>query len=253
MRFVPALITAASLLACSVASGRDFQLARDTFAFSNDTVFAYGVDEAGLLKIRFREKPADFSHRCFVLSEAVLQFRKYARFAPEQPRVTREEYGRLIRQIRGIPLWCRGPQAPIVVPGYRDLGSFSEAYEGLFKENLGHWLPSYLRVGNWRMLMGHPRAGQAAAAQWLRDSLAQGQLRAVYLARFPHMNHVVVVYGVHPKPNGDLRFAVYDPNSPRTAHWLDYRQDQRSFDFEKRWYFPGGRVNVMRLFLSPFH
>ena len=253
MPSLPSLLAATALFACSTGSAREFNLARDTFAFSNDTVFAYGVDEAGLLKIRLREKPVSFSHRCFVLSEAVLQFRKYVRFAPGEPRLTREEYGKLIRRIRGIPLWSRGPRAPIVVPGYRDLGSFSEAYEGLFKENLGHWLPSYLRVGNWRMLMGHPRAGQAAAAQWLCQSLEQRQLRAVYLARFPHMNHVVVVYDVHSKPNGDLRFSVYDPNSPRTAHWLDYRRDQRSFEFEKRWYFPGGRVNVMRLFLSPFH
>jgi hypothetical protein len=83
--------------------------------------------------------------------------------------------------------------------------------------------------------------------------MAEGRPRALYLARFPHMNHVVVPYAVKPEPGGNLRFQVYDPNYPSCPSWLLYRADQRSFDFEKRWYFPGGRVNVMRVFISPFH
>ena len=79
------------------------------------------------------------------------------------------------------------------------------------------------------------------------------QLRALYLARFPSMNHVVVAYAMHPESAGDMRFDVYDPNYPNKPSWLLYRADQRSFEFEKRWYFPGGRVNVMRVFISPFH
>ncbi len=67
------------------------------------------------------------------------------------------------------------------------------------------------------------------------------------------MNHVVVAYDATPEPGGNVRFKVYDPNYPSRASWLLYRADQRSFEFEKRWYFPGGRVNVMRVFLSPFH
>ncbi len=235
------------------ASARDFELHRDTFAFSNDTVFSYGVDEQGVLHIAHRDKPAEYSHRCFVLSRAVIQFAQFARFAPEKPRLSREQYRQRILQICRIPVWSRGPGAPIEIPGYGDLHSFSIAYEGLLKENLGNWLPSYFRVGNWRMLMGHLRAGQAQAAEWLATSVEYKRLRAIYMTRFPHMNHVVIVYAMTRRTNGDIRFTVYDPNYPDKPAWVDYLHAQRSFEFQKRWYFPGGRVNVMRVFISPFH
>jgi len=235
------------------ARARDFELQKDVFAFSNDTVLAYGVDEQGHLHIGLRDKPAEFSHRCFVLARAVIQFQQFAVFDPRSPKLTREEYRRRVKQICRIPVWSRGPKQKIVIPGFADLHGFSLAYEGLLKENLGNWLPCYLRIGNWRMGMGHLRVGQAAAARWLEDSVERRQLRAMYLARFPHMNHVVVVYGLHKLPGGDIQFDVYDPNYPKQPARLTYRAAQRSFDFEKRWYFPGGRVNVMRVFISPFH
>ncbi len=234
-------------------AARDFDLRRDTFAFSNDTAFQYGVDERGKLHISVREKPADFAHRCFVLARAVLQFYQFARFAPAQPRLSREEYRRRIKKLCRIPVWSDGPAERIVFPGYADLHSFSLAYEGLLKEHLGNWLPTYLRVGNWRMAMGHLRTGQASAARWLGASLDRGQPRALYLARFPHMNHVVIPYAQHHEAGGNISFLVYDPNYPNEPSWLFYRASERSFEFAPRWYFPGGRVNVMRVYLSPFH
>ena len=247
------LFFVALLAAPAAEAAREFDLHRDTFAFSNDTVLQYGVDEQGKLHISRREKPVDFSHRCFVLARAVLQFHQFARFAPREPRVSREEYRLRIKQVCRIPVWSRGPGQPIVIPGYADLHSFSVAYEGLLKENLGNWLPSYLRIGNWRMAMGHLRGGQAAAADWLAESIERGQLRAVYLARFPHMNHVVVPYELCREGGGNLAFTVYDPNYPNEPSWVFYRASERSFEFQPRWYFPGGRVNVMRVFISPFH
>ena len=246
------LLALAFLVAPAALHARAFDLHRDTFAFSNDTVFQYGVDEQGRLHISQREKPAEFSHRCFVLSRAVLQFRQFAQFEPRQPRLTRDEYRRRILQICRVPVWSRRTER-IVIPGYADLHSFSRAYEGLLKEHLGNWLPSYLRVGNWRMAMGHPRAGQAAAARWLSASLDHGQPRALYLARFPHMNHVVIPYAQCREAGGNISFFVYDPNYPNEPSWLFYRASERSFEFEPRWYFPGGRVNVMRVFISPVH
>lgn len=235
------------------SGARPFDLHRDTFAFSNDTVLAYGVDEAGVLHISKRDKPVEFGHRCFVLARGVLQFEKFARFEPRQPKLSREEYrARMLRLFR-IPLWSEGPREKIVFPGFPDLHAFSVAYEGLLKENLGNWLPSYLRVGNWRMTMGHLRIGQQWADEWLERSIMQGEPRALYLARFPHMNHVVIAFAMHREADGRTRFDVYDPNYPGTASWVDYVPSERSFNFEKRWYFPGGRVNVMRVFISPFH
>ncbi len=242
-----------SVLVPPALCARPFDLRRDTFAFSNDTVFAYGVDEAGKLHIARREKPAQFSHRCFVLARAVLQFRQFARFAPEQAKVSREEYRQIVLRICRVPVWSRGPREPIAVPGFADLHAFSIAYEGVLKENLGNWLPSYFRPGNWRMMMGHPRSGQAMVARWLEESVQEGKLRAVYLSRFPKMNHVVVIYAAQRMANGRVRFTVYDPNYPAKGSHLDFDPATRSFDFEKRWYFPGGRVNAMRVFISPLH
>lgn len=251
LRFL--LISGFFLAAALPLSARPFDLRRDTFAFSNDTVFAYGVDEAGKLHISRREKPAEFSHRCFVLARAVMQFRQFARFAPEQGKVSREEYRRIILRLCRVPVWSRGPREPIVVPGFADLRDFSIAYEGLLKENLGNWLPTYFRPGNYRMMMGHPRAGQAMVARWLEESVREGTLRALYLSRFPKMNHVVIVYAARKMANGDVRFTVYDPNYPAKPAYLTFDAATRSFAFEKRWYFPGGRVNAMRVFFSPLH
>jgi hypothetical protein len=243
------------LLACASAQAetRKFDLRRDSVAFSNDTVLAYGVDEAGMLHIHRRDKPVEYGHRCFVLTRSVMQFYQFARFDPTRPKVTREEYRCLVLQVSRVPVWSFGPRAPIIIPGFGNLHDFSVAYEGLLKENLGNWLPTYLRIGNSRIIMGHLRAGQKSAAGYLVKSCQQGRLRAVYLARFPHMNHVVVIYGMKQRPNGDVRFSLYDPNYPQKPGRLDYIAAQRSFEFQKRWYFPGGRVNVMRVYISPFH
>jgi hypothetical protein len=233
--------------------GRPFDVRRDTFAFANETVFQYGVDERGKLHISRREKPPRYAHRCFVLSRGALQFWQFVRFAPEKKRVSRQEYSRLVRQISRVPVWSRGPRERIEVPGFRDLREFSEVMPGVLQENLGAWFPSYVRVGNYRMAMGHPRIGQSSVERWLEKSISAGKPRALYLSRFPHMNHSVVAFRMNRKSNGDPRYWVYDPNYPGAAAWLDYRSAARSFEFEPRWYFPGGRVNVMRLYISPIH
>jgi hypothetical protein len=248
----PALSLLSLLLLTGGARGRPFDLRRDTFEFANETVFQYAVDERGELQISRRDAPPRYAHRCFVMSRAVLQFWQFARFEPRLPRVSREEYAGIIRRVSRIPVWSSSPRQRICVPGFADLHEFSVKMPSVLQENLGTWLPSYLRVGNYRMAMGHPRSGQAAAARWLLESLQGGHPRAVYLARFPHMNHCVVVYDAERTGRGQ-RFWLYDPNYPRERAWLDYVEAERSFEFQKRWYFPGGRVNVMRTYISPFH
>lgn len=240
------------LLLPALASARTFDVHRDTFAFANETAWQYGVDERGTLHISARETPPTYAHRCFVMSRAVMQFWQFARFEPRQPRASRDEYAHLIRRISRVPVWSARTER-IAVPGFRDLREFSEVMPGVLQENLGAWLPSYFRVGNYRMAMGHLRAGQAAAARWLEQSLAEGKLRSIYIARFPHLNHCLVAFRHERRANGDVRFWLYDPNYPGETAWLDYRAAERSFDFQPRWYFPGGRVNVMRVYISPFH
>jgi hypothetical protein len=242
-----------ALLTAVVAQGRPFDPRRDTFVFANETVFQYGVDERGKLHISKRTQPPRYAHRCFVMSRAVLQFWQFVRFDPKAPGLPREDYGRLVRQISRISVWSTGPKQRIVIPGFRDLREFSQAMPGVLQENMGAWFPSYVRVGNFRMAMGHPRSGQAGVERWLKDSISAGEPCALYLSRFPHMNHCVVAFRMERKPDGDSRYWVYDPNYPGKAAWLDYRSARRSFEFEPRWYFPGGQVNVMRVYISPFH
>ena len=242
-------------LAFGQGSPTHFDWRADTIAFSNDTVFSYGIDEAGHLSMHQREKPADFAHRCFVLARTVLQFHKFARFAPEAPRAAPEEYRRLILRVCRVPVWLRErePGERVVIPGYKNLNEFSRAYEHLMKETIGNWFPTYLRVGNWRMVGPFPRFGQANAWGKIMWGLQAGELQAVYITRFPLMNHCIILFGSHQLTNGVTRFDAYDPNYPNQLSYLDYLPAQRSFDFERRWFWPGGRVNLLRVYLSPFH
>jgi hypothetical protein len=254
----PLLLAVIALAACgiraSAAAPTHFDWRTDTIAFSNDTVFAYGIDEAGHLSIHRRKTPARFAHRCFVLARAVLQFHKFARFAPDQPRTTAAEYRRLLLHLFRIPVWMpeRQPGSRVVIPGYHDLNEFSRAWENLMKETMGNWFPTYLRVGNWRMIGPFPRFGQANACAQILRGLDRGKLQAVYLTRFPKMNHCVILFDFHLRRTG-IRFDAYDPNYPNTLSWVDYVSNERGFDFERRWFWPGGRVNLMRVYLSPFH
>jgi hypothetical protein len=253
--FVPCLI-AMGMLVPEVrgAAPAHFDWKADTIAFSNDTVFAYGIDEAGRLTIHRRTTPARFAHRCFVLVRAVLQFHKFARFAPGQPKGSDQEYRRLLLRLCRIPVWMpeRTDEERIVFTGYRNLNDFSRAHEHVMKETMGNWFPTYLRVGNWRMVGPFPRFGQANAEAQIVRGLDRGKLQAVYLTRFPKMNHCVILFDYH--VNGArTRFDAYDPNYPNTLSWVEYDATAESFNFERRWFWPGGRVNLMRVYLSPIH
>ncbi len=234
---------------------RHFDPVRDTLAFANDTVREYAPDASGKIVTRPRprgEKPA-FSHGCFLLARGVMQFAQFARFDPAAPPLPQEEYRRRLKKLFRIPVWFSGNREKLVFPGYADLHAFSAAHKGLIEEEIGHWIWSYFRVGNYRMVFPFPRSGQALAARRLVLALDRGELQAVYLARFPHMNHCVVLYDYKPQAGGDIKFLLYDPNYPAQPSWMLYHARGRYFELEKRWYFNAGRVNLMRVYLSPFH
>jgi hypothetical protein len=257
------LLRIAALAVCGLygigaraAAPTHFDWRADTIGFSNDTVFAYSIDQSGHMSIHRRRKPALFSHRCFVLARAVLQFHKFARFDPTQPPLTGEGYRPLLLRLCRVQVWL--PERPaagrIVFPGYRNLNEFSRAHETLMKETLGNWFPTYLRLGNWRMIGPFPRCGQANACAQIMRGLDRGKLQAVYLARFPFMNHCVILFDYHPLDGGGrIRFDAYDPNYPNTLSWLDYYTKRRSFEFERRWFWRGGQLNLMRVYISPLH
>ncbi len=249
------LILFASLHPC-LAAPRRFQFPADTFAFSNDTVFVYGTDELGTLTVARRDKEPEFTHRCFVLARATIQFFKFARFDASLPKASDDDYRKMVRHVSRIPTWFsqRELSDRVIVPGYPNLYQFTKGRQGMLKQELGNWLPTYFRWGNQRIMMPIPRGGQERLADWLIGRIDEGRPSAVFLVRFPYMNHVVLPHAYQREPNGDLDFTVYDPNSPGEDIALRYRAAERSFDLQKRWYFPhGGRVNALRVYLSPFH
>jgi len=242
------------LLLAATALGREFDPARDGFAFANETVLAYGIDESGRLHIATKEKAAAFAHRCICMVRGAMQFWKFARFEPGSPKLASDEYRRRLRRLFRVPVWfgSRAAEDRIVFPGYADLWSFSKAHQRVVQEEIGAWLPTYLRVGNWRMPCPFTRLLQGATARALNRKLPT-ELQAVFLAKFPSMNHAVLVYEARTLPDGRTRYQVYDPNYPGESARLDYLPNRALFDFEKRFYWPGGEVRAFRIYLSPIH
>ena len=227
-----------------------FDLRKDGFAFTNDVP---SMDPSIGVAPPTRGVPAHFVHSCFIFCRSAAQFKKFATFAPGEPKVSEEEYRKRVKQIVRTPVWFREPATKVVIPGYRNLHEFSAAHTRLLEETLGSWLATYFRVGNWRLVFWFPRGGQALAAQRIASGLDQGKLQAVYAARFPHMNHCLLLYDYKPEPGGDIRFIGFDPNYVAEPTWLRYHAQSRTFDMQRRYYFAGGPVNIMRVYLSPFH
>ncbi len=231
-----------------------FDPRRDAFSFANDTAREYLTDEHGNITSRRRDKEPNFAHACFLLCRATMQFAQFARFEPEKPKLSQKEYRRLLKELFRIPVWYRGARGKIAIPGYRNVWDFTADHKALLQETLGSWRLTYIRFGNFRVgLFVFPRRGQELAKERIIRQLDKGRLQAVYLARFPKMNHCVVIYGYKPLGGGDIEFLTYDPNYPGRPTWLRYSAKERSFDLEPRWYFNKGRVNLFRVYLSPFH
>jgi hypothetical protein len=247
-------VVAFTLWLVASVMARDFDPRRDGFAFANETVLAYGVDEGGRLHIGARETPPQFAHRCIAMVRGAMQFWKFARFEPASPKLTPEEYRRRLKHLFRIPVWFNARPDPsrLTFPGYADLWSFSRAQQRLVQEEIGAWLPTYLRVGNWRMPCPLNRLFQGPIARSVERAVAH-QPQAVFLAKFPSMNHAVLAYSAKRQPDGTTRFAVYDPNYPGESARLDFLPKRNLFDFEKRFYWPGGAVRAFRIYLSPIH
>lgn len=234
----------------TTAWSKTFDFQSDTFAFANQTYFDYKqLTESQIQISRRHGRVPDFSRHCFHMCRAVLQFHQFADFRPDLPKVSESDYQKIVRRVSRIPPWSSGPR--IVVPGYKDLHSFSLGETLLIQKNLGLWWPSYWRVGNWRIVFPVPRSGQERMAKWLRNELDHGRIRAVYITRFKPINHCLVVYHYSAAPNGDLVFDVYDANQSGKVVHLTYRSIDRSFYFDKTWYYRGGLVSVISLYVSP--
>ena len=224
----------------------EFDPIQETFAFGNETLWAYGnqhrdVAHAGV------ETERPYSRRCFVMSRAVIQFYQFARFDPTAPKVSEAEYAQIVRRIARIPVSQKRNSERILVPGFSNLQNFSKAHAALLQENLGNWWPTYFRFGNWRMGMPFPRSGQRQLAENLTRVIDSGELAALYITRFKPLNHCLVAHHYERTGTG-ITFQVVDPNLPGKICFLRFDGASSSFEYEKTWYYPGGRVNVIRVY-----
>jgi hypothetical protein len=242
----------AFFLLVRVLAAAEFDPRRDAFAFSNETVLSYEVDAAGRLRVTARTTPAHLTHRCICFTRAVMQFWQFARFEPRAPRLAESEYRSHIQTLFRIPVWSRRSER-IVLPGYANLWEFSKANQRLIESELGSWQLTYLRPGNWRMANPLVRSRQRQYAEELFDAVSNGRLQAMYLAKFPSMNHAVIVYSAKRLPGGGFRFRVYDSNYAGTSARLDYDPAKNLFDFEPRYYWPGGPLRAFPIYTSPFN
>ncbi len=241
---------AAFLLAGSAHAQRKFDFARDSFAFANDTLWAYSIDAQGNLHIRQRARPPEYSRRCFVLCRAAIEFYRFVRFDPGSPKLSDAEYLRRIRHVCRIPVWFP-PREHVVIPGYADLRSFSKAYQRVLEQELGNWWPSYFRVGNWRMALPFPRIWQKKLANQLAARLDKGAIQAVFMTSFRPLNHCVIAYDYKRTPGG-IRFQVYDPNTSKAPSTLTFDRESSSFLFGRTTYFNGGAVNCFEAYVAPW-
>ena len=236
----------------SALTAREFDPRRDVFAFSNDTVLNYDVTADGKLRMSAKAKSGRPTHACFLFTRSAMQFWKFARFEPGQPRLSEDEYRTRIRALFRIPPWVERKER-IIFPGYADLWAFSRQHEKTIRDDLGNWLLTYLRVGNWRIMSPIVPLRQRVYAEKLFAAVSKGEVRAMYLSKFPHMNHVVLVYHAGRLPGGGMQFRVYDANYAGIPKRLDYVAGRNIFNFEQCFYWPGGELRAFPVYDMPLH
>ena len=231
-------------------STRQFNFAKDTFAFANGLVWEYRYDEKGKWTTRRREPRPDYSQHCFVVSRSACQFFENAVFDPARPKADEPAYRRLVDRLVSTNL--RKPLTPdrkVVFPGYSDLRSFSQEHEALLKAECGGAWQCYFQRGNWRMIFPFSRHQQAGVATQLQEELRRYGVTVAHLVRFPQLsiNHAVVIFEAKATAETIL-FTTYDPNDPQKPTLITFDRATRTFQLPPNAYFPGGRVDVYQIY-----
>ncbi len=229
---------------------RSFNFPADTFAFANQLVWEYHYDENGKWVSHPRDPKPEYSHHCFVVARSVKQFFEHARFDPAQPAADADTYRHLTHRVISVSASRTLADADrIVIPGYADLRSFSEAHADLLKSECGGAWHSYFQHGHWRMIMPFTRHQQEKMAGQLLDDLAANRAPIVHVVRFPQLtiNHAIILFSARETPEA-IVFAVYDPNNPKALTTLTFDRATRTFQFPANDYFPGGRVDVYEVY-----
>ncbi len=252
---------ALSLIAALIGSSAlasDFRFGRDTFAFANETVFEYDQGVAHLRKPSATENTQrPYNNRCFVMSRAAMQFRKFARFAPKSAPLDDRALAERVRAITGRSPWKEALPARqrIVVPGYSHLRAMSRTRARVLQDNIGIGWTTYFRFGSIRMLYEFSREYQGQTHANLNATLAHGGLFVAHLSTFPNLsiNHAVLVYAHKPAPRKASieRYVVYDPNHSDAPRELMWSSANRAFAYQKDRDFVGGFVRVYQVYGKP--
>src|SRR6059058_2821517 len=81
-------------------AARSFDFFRDTFAFRNELVWQYLIDEkTGVVTTRKNDPAPTYAHHCFVVARSAKQFFLHARFDPSQPQCSESAYANKIRRV----------------------------------------------------------------------------------------------------------------------------------------------------------
>ncbi|HET9418519.1 MAG TPA: hypothetical protein VFO30_04190 [Chthoniobacterales bacterium] len=231
-----------------------FSYARDTFAFANATVFKY------YRGIAFLRSPSEsdrklYTRRCFVMTRGAVQFYKFARFDPNGQPLDDRELARRIRAVsRRAPWHAPLPDSQrVVFPGYANLNDMSKARTKVVQRNIGLGWPTYMRLGNFRMLFQHDPRYQEKTHTNLNAALDRGDLFIGYLSTFPSLaiNHSILVYARKPeRPDHDVEqhYLAYDPNHPDGPRVLTWSARNRAFAYQKDSDFIGGFVRVYQIY-----
>jgi hypothetical protein len=234
---------------------RRFVFEQDRFAFANELLWEYRFDaQTGRMTTLVREPKPEYVLRCFVLTAATRKFFQHATFAPQQPRVTDNQYQSSIRQVlTRSPRHVSEPEQRVVIPGFDGLCSFSAALEPMLKAECGGAWRSYVLRSHWRMIFTISRRNQAITAARLQKTLATAGTAVVHLVRFPSLtiNHGVLLFGSRPVDVG-IEFDVYDPNAPQKPTRLIYHAATRTFSFPANAYWSGRELNVIEIYRNWF-
>jgi hypothetical protein len=237
------------------APPRAFCLRNDVFAFPNETIWHHENGHASWQRAGAgAAKGEKYMRRCFVLARSASQFWRFARFAPEQPRVSPAELAARIRTVVSRPIWnaARFPER-VLFPGFANLREASATEPDIFRANLGGWRQSYFRFGNWRIIVPLGARDQRMAVSLLRDLLVTDGPVVLWLINFPwlSMNHAVLA--VREIDDAPGQFDVYDPNLPDKPQNLVFDQDFGQFNYPPTFYFRGGAVGVRPAYHRRWH
>lgn len=219
------------------------RLGVDTLAFRNES------------RAKNRGKPDLYANWCFVMTRAVTQFHRFARFDPSAPRVAAAEYTERVRQATSRAPWRAALPLDdrIVIPGYANLYEFSRDQESAVKAGLNGRFLSWIHWTNWRVAFPVPGWEQERVARETLAELEAGRPVQWLITNLPkiELNHTVLVYDYRLQAGQDVEFVGYDPNDPANPAIIRFEAEPRRFWSTRIYDTSAGPIRAFRMYYSP--